>query len=230
MAILLRAWTARVQFGYWMHNGMLSWDSGLGFKRWMKAKTWAYALQGPLAIASSPRFWLNPQQGRVGQVRLRPRAVAVRDPLRAARPAPPAVGAPLRRRPRLPGRRQPPPLRRPHGRERDARDRPRARRDGRRAAAALLLLRRRHRPAEREHAAATPRRSWSTTAARSPTAGSTSRGCSTPTGVPIGGVGGRPPASFGVVAAAPGPQARARDAGPRRRTPRSCSRAPRTGA
>jgi len=60
---LLRAWTARVQFGYWMHNGMLSWDSGLGFKRWMKAKTWAYALQGPLAIASSPRFWLNPKQG-----------------------------------------------------------------------------------------------------------------------------------------------------------------------
>ena len=60
---LLRAWAARVQFGYWMHNGMLSWDSGLGFKRWMKAKTWAYALQGPLAIASSPRFWLNPKQG-----------------------------------------------------------------------------------------------------------------------------------------------------------------------
>ena len=60
---LLRAWAARVQFGYWMHNGMLSWDSGLGFKRWMKAKTWAYALQGPMAIASSPRFWLDPKQG-----------------------------------------------------------------------------------------------------------------------------------------------------------------------
>jgi hypothetical protein len=60
---LLKAWTARVQFGYWMHNGMLSWDSGLGFKRWMKAKTWAYALQGPLTIAVSPRFWLRPDQG-----------------------------------------------------------------------------------------------------------------------------------------------------------------------
>ena len=60
---ILRAWAARVQFGYWMHNGMLSWDSGLGFKRWMKAKTWAYALQGPMAIASSPRFWLDPRQG-----------------------------------------------------------------------------------------------------------------------------------------------------------------------
>jgi hypothetical protein len=60
---LLRAWAARVQFGSWMHNGMLSWDSGLGFKRWMKAKTWAYAQQGLLAIAAAPRFWLHPRQG-----------------------------------------------------------------------------------------------------------------------------------------------------------------------
>jgi hypothetical protein len=60
---ILRAWAARVQFGYWMHCGMLSWDSGLGFKRWMKAKTWAYALQGPLTIAASPRFQLDPRQG-----------------------------------------------------------------------------------------------------------------------------------------------------------------------
>ena len=60
---ILRAWAARVQFGYWMHCGMLSWDSGLGFGRWMKAKTWAYALQGPLTIASSPRFQLDRRQG-----------------------------------------------------------------------------------------------------------------------------------------------------------------------
>src|SRR5215218_6310706 len=60
---LLRAWAARVQFGYWMHNGMLSWDSGLGFKRWMKAKTWAYAQQGLLTIAASARFWLHRAQG-----------------------------------------------------------------------------------------------------------------------------------------------------------------------
>jgi hypothetical protein len=60
---ILRAWAARVQFGYWTHSGMLSWDSGLGFKRWMKAKTWAYALQGPLAIAASPRFQLDRRQG-----------------------------------------------------------------------------------------------------------------------------------------------------------------------
>jgi hypothetical protein len=60
---LLRAWTARVQYGYWTHAGLLSWDSGLGFKRWMKAKTWAYALQGPLTIAASPRFHLRAGQG-----------------------------------------------------------------------------------------------------------------------------------------------------------------------
>ena len=61
---ILRAWTARVQFGYWTHAGMLSWDTGLGFGRWMKAKTWAYAQQGLLAIACSPRFHLDQRQGR----------------------------------------------------------------------------------------------------------------------------------------------------------------------
>ena len=60
---ILRAWAARVQFGYWMHCGMLSWDTGLGFGRWMKAKTWAYALQGLLTIAAAPRFQLDPRQG-----------------------------------------------------------------------------------------------------------------------------------------------------------------------
>ena len=60
---ILRAWAGRVQFGYWMHCGMLSWDSGLGFKRWMKAKTWAYAQQGLLTIAAAPRFQLDPRQG-----------------------------------------------------------------------------------------------------------------------------------------------------------------------
>ena len=42
-------------------------------------------------------------------------------------------------------------------------------------------------------------RSWPSTAARSRTAGSSSRGCSTAEQDVAGGVGGRPPASFGVV-------------------------------
>lgn len=59
----LRAWVRRVLFGYWLHSGMLNWDTGLGIARWMKAKTWAYALQGLLTIASTPRFHEDPRYG-----------------------------------------------------------------------------------------------------------------------------------------------------------------------
>ena len=60
---ILRAWMERVQYGYWMHSGMLNWESGLGFGRWMKAKTWAYAQQGLLTIARAGRFHRDPRQG-----------------------------------------------------------------------------------------------------------------------------------------------------------------------
>jgi hypothetical protein len=59
---LLRAWVRRVLFGYWTHSGMLNWDTGLGLRRWMKGKTWAYAHQGLLAIAASPEFQADPRQ------------------------------------------------------------------------------------------------------------------------------------------------------------------------
>ncbi|RKQ91022.1 hypothetical protein C8N24_0838 [Solirubrobacter pauli] len=59
----LRAWVRRCLFGYWLHSGMLNWDTGLGVARWMKAKTWAYALQGLLTIASAPRFHEDPRYG-----------------------------------------------------------------------------------------------------------------------------------------------------------------------
>jgi len=59
---LLRAWVRRVLFGYWTHSGMLNWDTGLGLRRWMKGKTWAYAQQGLLAIAASPEFQADPRQ------------------------------------------------------------------------------------------------------------------------------------------------------------------------
>ena len=49
---MLSNWVERVLFGYWMHSGMLNWDTGLGVARWMKAKTWAYALQGLLTPGS----------------------------------------------------------------------------------------------------------------------------------------------------------------------------------
>jgi hypothetical protein len=53
---LLRGWVQRDLFGYWMHSGMMNWDSGLGYGRWMKIKTWAYALQGLVAIADATTF------------------------------------------------------------------------------------------------------------------------------------------------------------------------------
>ena len=57
----LRGWVRRVLFGSWTHSGMLNWDTGLGLKRWMKGKTWAYAQQGLLAIASAARFQADPR-------------------------------------------------------------------------------------------------------------------------------------------------------------------------
>src|SRR3954453_11650774 len=46
-----------------MHSGMLNWDPGLGLRRWMKAKTWAYAQQGLLAIAAAVDFHRDPARG-----------------------------------------------------------------------------------------------------------------------------------------------------------------------
>lgn len=60
---ILRAWVERALFGYWMHSGMLNWDSGLGLARWMKSKTWAYAQQGLIAIAAATRFHRDPAHG-----------------------------------------------------------------------------------------------------------------------------------------------------------------------
>jgi hypothetical protein len=60
---LLRAWVQRDLFGYWTHAGFLNWDTGLGFRRWMKGNMWAYAQQGLLAIASAPEFQRDPRYG-----------------------------------------------------------------------------------------------------------------------------------------------------------------------
>ena len=37
-AAVVRAWCARVLAGYWTHAGYLNWDTGLGFKRWHQGK------------------------------------------------------------------------------------------------------------------------------------------------------------------------------------------------
>ena len=60
---LLRRWVERALFGYWTHSGALSWDTGLGFRRWMKTKTWAFSLQGLLAMAEAGPFQRDPRYG-----------------------------------------------------------------------------------------------------------------------------------------------------------------------
>ena len=60
---VLKHWVERALFGYWTHCGMLNWDTGLGLARWMKAKTWAYAQQGLLTIATSRHFLHSPEYG-----------------------------------------------------------------------------------------------------------------------------------------------------------------------
>jgi hypothetical protein len=54
--VLLRAWVEHIVYAYWTHGGYLNWDTGYGFKRWHAGRTWAFAQQGLLAIAASPRF------------------------------------------------------------------------------------------------------------------------------------------------------------------------------
>ena len=66
-------------------------------------------------------------------------------------------------------------------------------------AAAAVRLRPRHRPARDHHARLQHRDRRGHRATRSRTAGWTSRACSTADQEVAGGVGGRPPASFGVV-------------------------------
>jgi hypothetical protein len=61
--VLLRAWVQRDLFGYWTHAGALNWDTGLGFRRWMKGKTWAYGQQGLLAIAGAKTFQSDRRYG-----------------------------------------------------------------------------------------------------------------------------------------------------------------------
>lgn len=53
---LLGAWLTRVLAGYWTHSGYLNWDSGLGFHRWHQAKKLGLSQQALLGIATAPRL------------------------------------------------------------------------------------------------------------------------------------------------------------------------------
>jgi hypothetical protein len=50
---LLRAWMRRVVAGYWTHSGYLNWDTGLSFQRWHQAKKLGLAQQALIGLASA---------------------------------------------------------------------------------------------------------------------------------------------------------------------------------
>jgi hypothetical protein len=60
----MRAWVTRLIAGSWTHAGYLNWDTGKGRRRWHSAQYWAFAQQGLLAIATSPRLWPQQRYGR----------------------------------------------------------------------------------------------------------------------------------------------------------------------
>jgi hypothetical protein len=51
---LMRRWLRRVLAGYWTHAGYLNWDTGLGFRRWHQAKKLGLSQQALIGIASAP--------------------------------------------------------------------------------------------------------------------------------------------------------------------------------
>jgi hypothetical protein len=52
----LRAWIKRALPAYWTHSGYLNWDTGLYLYRWHLSRYWAWSCQGLLAIATSQNF------------------------------------------------------------------------------------------------------------------------------------------------------------------------------
>jgi len=51
---LMRRWLRRVLAGYWTHAGYLNWDTGLGFRRWHQAKKLGLSQHGLIGIATAP--------------------------------------------------------------------------------------------------------------------------------------------------------------------------------
>jgi hypothetical protein len=51
---LLREWLLRVTAGYWTHGGYVNWDTGFGFRRWHQSKKLGLSQLALLGIATSP--------------------------------------------------------------------------------------------------------------------------------------------------------------------------------
>jgi hypothetical protein len=58
---LLRQWLRRVLAGYWTHAGYVNWDTGFGFRRWHQTKKFGLSQQALIGIATAPA--LAPYRG-----------------------------------------------------------------------------------------------------------------------------------------------------------------------
>lgn len=60
---LLRQWVRRVISGYWTHGGALSWDTGLGFSRWLQRKKTGLAQGALIGVAAARELQPSPRWG-----------------------------------------------------------------------------------------------------------------------------------------------------------------------
>ena len=58
------AWVERVLCGYWTHAGYLNWDTGASFRRWHQGKKLGLAQAALLGIATAPSLQPTPAHGR----------------------------------------------------------------------------------------------------------------------------------------------------------------------
>jgi hypothetical protein len=58
------AWVERVLCGYWTHGGYLNWDTGAAFRRWHQGKKFGLAQAALLGIATAPSLQPAPEYGR----------------------------------------------------------------------------------------------------------------------------------------------------------------------
>src|SRR5215218_8167921 len=57
---LMRQWLMRVLAGYWTHGGYLNWDTGFGFRRWHQTKKLGLSQQALIGIATAPGLAPHP--------------------------------------------------------------------------------------------------------------------------------------------------------------------------
>ena len=58
---LAQRWLMRLLAGYWTHGGYLNWDTGFGFERWHQAKKLGLSQQALIGIASAPSLAPDPR-------------------------------------------------------------------------------------------------------------------------------------------------------------------------